>query len=117
MGRDWGSVEPCQDSTCCQSGGDASTMATTKVERLLQQGEHSRECMVSSWRPPNAQGSNGVIDNPVIKEIAEKYGKTTAQVILRWGLEQGVSVLPKSYNKGRITQNFQVFDWSFLQKI
>lgn len=71
---------------------------------------------VSAWSPlggpPNAQGSNGVIDNPVIKEIAEKYGKTTAQVILRWGLEQGVSVLPKSYNKGRITQNFQVFDWS-----
>jgi len=71
---------------------------------------------VSAWSPlggaPNAQGSNGVMDNPVIKEIAEKHGKTTAQVVLRWGLEQGVSVLPKSYNKGRIAQNFQVFDWS-----
>lgn len=71
---------------------------------------------VSAWSPlggpPNAQGSNGIMDNLVIKEIAEKHGKTTAQVILRWGLDQGVSVLPKSYNKGRITQNFQVFDWS-----
>lgn len=71
---------------------------------------------VSAWSPlgglPNAQGSNGVMDNPVIKEIAEKHGKTTAQVILKWGLDQGVSVLPKSYNKGRITQNFQLFDWS-----
>jgi len=75
---------------------------------------------VSAWSPlggpPNAHGSNGVMDNPDIKEIAEKHGKTTAQVILRWGLEQGVSVLPKSYNKGRITQNFQEFEWSLLSE-
>eukprot|EP01018_Ginkgo_biloba_P024808 Gb_31085 [translate_table: standard] len=71
---------------------------------------------VSAWSPLGGavtpQGSNGVIDNPVIQEIAKKHGKTAAQVLLRWGSDQGVSVLPKSYNKGRITANFQVFDWS-----
>ncbi|XP_057857376.2 NADPH-dependent aldo-keto reductase, chloroplastic [Cryptomeria japonica] len=51
------------------------------------------------------------MDNPVIKEIAQKHGKSTAQVVLRWGIDQGVCALPKSFNKGRITEIFQVFDW------
>lgn len=57
-------------------------------------------------------GSNAVMENTVIKDIAKSHGKTVAQVLLRWGLEQGVSVLPKSYNEGRIAENYQIFDWS-----
>jgi len=54
-------------------------------------------------------GTSSINQNP--EEIKTAVA-TALEVILRWGLEQGVSVLPKSYNKGRITQNFQVFDWS-----
>eukprot|EP01018_Ginkgo_biloba_P024810 Gb_28797 [translate_table: standard] len=71
---------------------------------------------VSAWSPLGAPGtawgSNIVMDNPVIQDIAKKHGKTPAQVSLRWGLEQGVSMVPKSYNKNRITENFGIFDWS-----
>eukprot|EP01018_Ginkgo_biloba_P024816 Gb_30795 [translate_table: standard] len=72
---------------------------------------------VSAWSPlggpglPWGSNSNAVMDNPVIHGIAKIHGKSPAQVSLRWGLEQGVSVIPKSYNKGRVTENFQIFDW------
>eukprot|EP01018_Ginkgo_biloba_P024916 Gb_04871 [translate_table: standard] len=75
---------------------------------------------VSAWSPLGGRGtpwgSSVVMDNPVIQQIAKRNGKTIAQVLLRWGLEQGVSVLPKSYNKGRITENFQIFDWSLSEE-
>lgn len=44
--------------------------------------------------------------------VAEKLGKTPAQVALRWGLQMGHSVLPKSTNEARIKENFGVFGWS-----
>lgn len=71
---------------------------------------------VSAWSPLGGfgtyYGSNAVMENLIIQKIAEKHQKTAAQVLLRWGLEQGVSVLPKSYNKSRITENYEIFDWS-----
>jgi len=53
-----------------------------------------------------------ILKNPVITTIAEKVGKTPAQVALRWGLQMGHSVLPKSTNEARIKENFDIFDWS-----
>lgn len=50
-------------------------------------------------------------------EIAEKLGKTPAQVALRWGLQTGHSVLPKSTNESRIKGNFDVFDWSIPEEV
>ena len=44
--------------------------------------------------------------------VAEKLGKTPAQVALRWGLQMGQSVLPKSTHEARIKENFAIFDWS-----
>ncbi|KAK7286781.1 hypothetical protein RJT34_22012 [Clitoria ternatea] len=52
-----------------------------------------------------------ILHNPVVKEVAEKLGKSAAQVALRWGLQVGHSVLPKSVNEARIKENFDVFDW------
>ncbi|KAL2336557.1 hypothetical protein Fmac_011003 [Flemingia macrophylla] len=50
--------------------------------------------------------------DPVINMIVKELGKTPAQVALRWGLQMGHSVLPKSFNEGRIEENFDIFDWS-----
>lgn len=52
-----------------------------------------------------------VLKQPVLNMVAEKLGKTPAQVALRWGLQMGHSVLPKSVNEARIKENFDVFDW------
>lgn len=53
-----------------------------------------------------------VLKNPVLVSAAQKLGKTPAQVALRWGLQTGHSILPKSTNESRIKENFDVFNWS-----
>ncbi|THG06462.1 hypothetical protein TEA_029106 [Camellia sinensis var. sinensis] len=57
-------------------------------------------------------GTNQVMDCEILKEIAEAKGKTVAQVCLRWVYEQGVSVLVKSFNKERMKENLDIFDWT-----
>ncbi|KAK6788949.1 hypothetical protein RDI58_012748 [Solanum bulbocastanum] len=57
-------------------------------------------------------GTNRVMESEVLKEIAKARGKTVAQVALRWGYEQGIGVVVKSYNKERMKQNLEIFDWS-----
>lgn len=58
-----------------------------------------------------------VLRHPVLKTAAEKLGKTPAQVALRWGLQMGHSVLPKSTNEARIKENFDIFDWSIPEDL
>ena len=56
--------------------------------------------------------NSNVLKEPVITSIADKLGKTPAQVALRWNIQMGHSVLPKSLNEQRIKQNLDVYDWS-----
>ena len=58
-----------------------------------------------------------VLENPILKEIGDKVGKTPAQVALRWGLQKGHSVLPKSTSESRIKENFDIFDWSIPEDL
>jgi len=51
-----------------------------------------------------------------LEEIAEKYGKTPAQIVLRWHLQREVIVIPKSVNKGRIIENSQIFDFNLSEE-
>ncbi|MDO4162430.1 MAG: aldo/keto reductase [Pseudomonadota bacterium] len=60
---------------------------------------------------PFAEGSKNIFHNEVLTEIAEKYNKSTAQVILRWNIDRGVVVIPKSVHKERIEQNFDIWDF------
>jgi diketogulonate reductase-like aldo/keto reductase len=55
---------------------------------------------------------SGTLQNPDIGDIAERHGKSPAQVMLRWHLEQGRSVIPKSIKPARIAENIDVFDFS-----
>ncbi|WP_367566226.1 aldo/keto reductase [Lacrimispora sp.] len=68
-----------------------------------------------AWAP-FGEGRNGLFDNPVLKEIGEGYGKTTAQVMLRWNIQRGVIVLPKSTHKERMEQNLDVFDFALTDE-
>ena len=58
-----------------------------------------------------------LLKKPNLNMIAEKLGKTTGQVALRWGLQMGQSVLPKSTNEARIRENLDVFDWSIPEDL
>jgi 2,5-diketo-D-gluconate reductase A len=58
-----------------------------------------------------AEGRNGLFENPVLSAIAARHDKSVAQVVLRWLLQRGVVVIPKSVRKERIAENFAVFDF------
>lgn len=60
---------------------------------------------------PFAEATKDIFQNETLVKIAKKYGKTTAQVILRWNIDRGVVVIPKSVHKERIQQNFDVWDF------
>jgi 2,5-diketo-D-gluconate reductase A len=70
---------------------------------------------IEAWAP-FGEGRGGTFDNPVIAEIAAKYGKTTAQVMLRWHIQRGVVVIPKSTHKERMEENFKVFDFTLSEE-
>ena len=65
---------------------------------------------------PLERAVEGLFDNEVLKQIGKKYGKTTAQVMLRWNIQRGVIVLPKSAHKERMIQNLDVFDFTLTDE-
>ncbi|WP_087415055.1 aldo/keto reductase [Butyricicoccus pullicaecorum] len=69
---------------------------------------------MEAWAP-FGEGRGGLFENPVLVQIAEKYKKTTAQIILRWHIQRGVVVIPKSTHKARMEENLNVFDFVLEQ--
>ena len=64
---------------------------------------------------PFAEGKHGIFTNPVLVEIGQKYGKSAAQVALRWNIDRGVVVIPKSVHKNRMEQNFDIWDFKLTE--
>lgn len=60
---------------------------------------------------PFAEGQNGIFENAVLKAVADKHGKSIAQVVLRWLVQRGIVAIPKSVRKERMAENFAVFDF------
>ena len=78
-----------------------------KQEIKLNQAEDVR---VEAWAP-FAEGKHNIFQNEVLAEIGQKYGKANGQVILRWLMQRGIVVIPKSVHKNRMEENFDVFDF------
>ncbi|MBD0280604.1 MAG: aldo/keto reductase [Thermoleophilaceae bacterium] len=80
----------------------------------LQQAElrrfHADHSIVTEAWSPIAKGR--VLDDPVVRELAASYGKTPAQIVLRWHLQLGNVVIPKSVTPERIGENFRIFDFT-----
>lgn len=68
--------------------------------------------VVSEAWGPFAEGKYGIFTHPVLSKIGEKYGKSAAEVALRWNVQRGVVVIPKSVHKERIAQNMDIWDFS-----
>ncbi len=60
---------------------------------------------------PFAEGNHGIFTHPVLTQIGQKYGKSAAQVALRWNVQRGVTVIPKSIHKERMEQNIDIWDF------
>ncbi|OUQ51651.1 2,5-diketo-D-gluconic acid reductase [Alistipes sp. An116] len=78
-----------------------------EAQKIMQQ----YGTQIMSWGP-FAEGRNDFFTNPVLKVIGEKYGKSVAQTALRFLIQRGVVVIPKSTHKERMEQNLDVFDFS-----
>lgn len=140
----WGAMEKLYDSGKARAIG-VSNFSCKKLEDLLdvarvppavnqvechpvwQQDKLRRLCQsrgvhLSAFSPlgsPGSPGVNGasVLSDPIVICIAERLQKTPAQVALRWGLQWGQSVLPKSANEARIKENYDIFDWSIPEDL
>lgn len=66
---------------------------------------------IESWGP-FAEGRNQLFSNPLLTNIAQRHGRSVAQVVLRWLLQRGVVAIPKSVRAERIAENFRVFDFA-----
>ena len=91
--------------------------AINQVEtHVFQQQKTAKEIMkkyntqIMSWGP-FAEGKNNYFQNETLKEIGAKYGKSVAQVALRFLVQEGVVVIPKSTHKNRMEENFNIFDF------
>ncbi|MET3193944.1 aldo/keto reductase [Bacillus sp. OAE603] len=85
-----------------------------ELHPMLQQNELRDYCFkngiaIEAWSPLMQGGE--ALTNPIISELAEKHGKTPAQVVLRWHLQRDVIAIPKSITPSRIQENFDVFNF------
>lgn len=95
--------------------------AVNQIEtHIFQQQKTAREVMekygtkIESWGP-FAEGKNDIFNNPVLKEIGLKYNKSVAQTALRFLLQSGVIIIPKSTHKNRMEENFNIFDFNLTE--
>ena len=72
-------------------------------------------CQIMSWGPL-AEGRNNFFSNPVLEEIGRKYGKSVAQVALRWLVQRGVIVIPKSVHIERMERNIDILDFTLSEE-
>ncbi len=84
-------------------------------QKQLKEYADKYDVQLEAWAP-FGEGRGGTFDNEIIKSIGDKYGKTTAQVMLRWHIQRGVVVIPKSTHYERMVENFNVFDFELSEE-
>lgn len=98
--------------------------AFNEIKPMINQIEHNplfqqeqmyktlkdNDIQFEAWGP-FAEGQNDIFNNEVLKEIAQKYNKTTGQVMLRWTIQKGIITIPKSVHAERIQENFNIWDF------
>ncbi|KAK6922119.1 NADP-dependent oxidoreductase domain [Dillenia turbinata] len=88
-------------------------------QRKLLEFCRARGIILSAYAPlrtPRSSNNNRLTECNIIQEISEKKGKTLAQVCLRWIYEQGACILVKSFNKERMSENIDIFNWELSEE-
>jgi diketogulonate reductase-like aldo/keto reductase len=89
-------------------------------QKALRRVHQQRGIATQAWSPIGGitsyvPGRKSALEDPTLREIAEQHGKSTAQVMLRWHLQEKRSAIPKSVKPARIAENFNVFDFELTQ--
>ena len=72
-------------------------------------------CIPQAWGPL-AEGKHGIFTHPVLTEIGKKHEKSVAQIALKWNVQRGVSILPKSVHQERMKQNFDIWNFTLSEE-
>lgn len=101
------------------STNTAPVINQIEVHPFLQQNDRKVmeefNIQMQAWAPL-AEVKDNILENEVLVNIANKYNKSTAQVILRWHTQRGIVVIPKSQNKNRIKENIDIFDFELTNE-
>ena len=84
-------------------------------QKELKEWADKYDIQLEAWAP-FGEGRGGTFDNAVIVQLAEKYKKTPAQIMLRWHIQRGIVVIPKSTHIERMEENFNVFDFTISEE-
>lgn len=84
-------------------------------QKQLKEYAEKYNVQLEAWAP-FGEGRRNTFTNEAIVEIGEKYGKTAAQVMLRWHIQRGIVVIPKSVHYERMEENFQIFDFELTEE-
>lgn len=111
--------KPHHLDTLLQEAETVPVVNQIELHPFLQQSETRAYCaerkiVVESYSPLMQGGE--ALEHPVITKLAKNYGKTSAQIILRWHVQNGLIVIPKSVNSNRIQENFALFDFELSEQ-
>lgn len=112
--------EPDRLMDLCHNAKVVPAVNQVEVHPYTQQPEamklmRSFGIQTESWGSL-AEGRNGLFTDAALSDIGRKYGKSAAQVVLRWHLQRGVVAIPKSVHKERMTENFNVMDFTLSEE-
>lgn len=112
--------EPDRLMDLCHNAKIVLAVNQVEVHPYTQQPEAMKIMRSLGIQPeawgPLAEGRNGLFIDAVLSSIGRKYGKSAAQVVLRWHLQRGVVAIPKSVHKERMTENFNVMDFTLSEE-
>ncbi|KAL1356983.1 hypothetical protein AAHE18_05G224100 [Arachis hypogaea] len=115
----WEAMEECQRLGLARSigvSGNEPIMATRKLIEFCKQ----KRIHLAAWSPLGSYtklwGTNSVMESPIINEITISKHKSVPQVALKWILEQGAIPIVKSFNKERMRENLEIFEWELSQE-
>lgn len=104
----------------CEAATIKPAVLQVECHPYFQQNELKKRlapygAVIEAWYPIG-HGDADLINEPVFAKLAEKYGKTNVQIILRWHIQEGTIIFPKSTNPQHIKDNFDIFDFEFTEE-
>lgn len=104
----------------CEAAEVKPAVLQVECHPYFQQNELKKRlapygAVIEAWYPIG-HGDADLINEPVFAKLAEKYGKTNVQIILRWHIQEGTIIFPKSTNPQHIKDNFDIFDFEFTEE-
>lgn len=85
-------------------------------QTVLREFMDAESIAIQAWYPLGGRGNASIMNEPVIKELAEKYGKSSAQIIMRWHVQKNIIVIPGSKTESHVIDNINIFDFSLTDE-